>query len=249
VNTSGNPVLTSGCGLYVNSNNPEAVLLNGNAKILATNGSDVNIVGGWDSTGGATISPAPKLGVAPVVDPFTMMNPPTAGACESSGVVLTNQQTGTINPGVICNGISLSGQSTLTMNPGLYVIKGGFSITGQASVTGAGVTLYIADGTANLTGGTDIHLTAPDSGYWQGILFYQDRNNTNPVTLVGGSGADIKGAIYVPSAALNLAGGSSGNAFSATIVSKTLNLVGNTYLSDPVETKFTSGNAGVYLIE
>lgn len=250
VTNVGNPVLSSGCGMYVNSNNPEAVDLVGNARIEATGGSDVHIVGGWDQAGGATISPAPVLGVPPAPDPFGAMAPPAdPGSCLYSAVVLSNHEELTLNPGKICGGISISGQSRLTMNPGVYYIENGISVTGLASITGYGVSLYVRTGSVSMTGGTALHMTAPTSGDWQGILLFQDRSNTNPATWVGGADAELEGVFYVPSANLSFAGGAASNKFAATIVCDTLTMVGNGFIRDPVSTKYTAGNAGVYLIE
>ncbi len=251
VTNSGNTELDTGCGLYVNSINANAIDLNGNPIIHATNNSSVNVVGGCNGCD-QSLDPysALKLGAPRVVDPFGGMAPPSVGSCDvSGGVTLSSHDTATLNPGVICGGINLSGQSSLTFNPGLYIISGGFSASGQVTINGSGVTFYVADGSVNLSGGTTMTLSAPTSGYWQGILFFQARDNFSAASLVGGSSSQLNGVLYFPGAALSFGGGAAGNAWSSTIVSKTLSLVGNTYISDPVTTKFTSGNAGVRLIE
>ncbi|MBZ5583860.1 MAG: hypothetical protein LAQ30_16950 [Acidobacteriia bacterium] len=251
VTNSGNTELDTGCGMYVNSISGSAIDLNGNPIIHATNNSNVNIVGSCNGCDRSLDPPsALRLGAPRIVDPFGGMAPPDVGSCNvSGGVILASHDTATLNPGVICGGINLSGQASLTFNPGLYIIKGGFSASGQVAVTGSGVTFYVVDGAVNLSGGTSMSLTAPTGGYWQGILFFQARDNYSAASLVGGSEASLNGVLYFPGAALNFGGGSAGNAWSATIVSRTLSLVGNTYISDPVTTKFTSGNAGVRMIE
>ncbi len=247
ITNSGTSVLSTGCGLYVNSTNAAAVNLNGGASITATNGSSVEIAGNWTNTGGSTITPAPHLGATPAPDPFAAMQPPSDGACTSTGVSLGSHQSATIDPGVICGPITIGSQASLTLRPGLYTLKNGMSATGQGNISGTGVTLYIKQGALALTGGGTINLNAPTSGAWQGILFYQDRANTSAASLVGNSGSVLNGVTYIPSAALDLAGGSSVNA--ATVVARTIRLVGNTTFANPVTTKYTAGTAGVYVVE
>ncbi len=250
VTNSGNVRLYTACGMYVNSISEAAIDLNGNPEIHATNNSDVNVRGGCLGCE-ADLFPysALKTGRPLVRDPFAGMAPPSVGACTvSGGVTLASHDTATINPGVICGGINLSGQSDLTLNPGLYIVKGGFSASGQVTVRGSGVTIYNVDGAVNLAGGTSISLSAPTTGTWQGILFFQARDNFNDAALVGGAGAGINGVIYFPTSTLSFAGNSSGG-IEATVVANKLNMVGTTYFNDPVTTKYTSGNAGVHLIE
>jgi hypothetical protein len=249
ITNSGNPVLSTGCGLYVNSTNAAAVSLNGSAVIRATNGSSVEIAGNWSHTGGATITPAPHLGATPAADPFAQLQPPADSSCTSTGVTLGNHESATLDPGVICGAITMGSQASLNLRPGFYVLKGGISATAQSDITGTGVTLYIKEGALTLSGGGSINLHAPTSGDWQGILFFQDRANTNPVSLVGNANSVLNGVSYFPNAALDMAGGSTANTFTATVVARTLRLVGNTYFANPVTTKYTAGMAGVYLVE
>ena len=67
------------------------------------------------------------------------------------------------------------------MAPGLYIMKNGpFTITGQANVTGDGVTIFLTGpGAVADTGGNgSIDLSAPITGDLAGILFFEDRDNT-----------------------------------------------------------------------
>jgi hypothetical protein len=100
-----------------------------------------------------------------------------------------------------------------------------------------------------MAGGADVNLTAPSSGYYQGILFFQARNNTTASTLVGGTGQLMNGVLYFPSAQLTYTGGSSTQATQTTIVANTLSMVGNSYISAASTTQFTGSTGGAYLIE
>jgi hypothetical protein len=178
------------------------------------------------------------------------MNPPTdSGHCDTSGLSLGSQNTQTISAGQYCGGITLSSHASLTLNPGVYYVKGGISLGGQTTITGTGVTIYLADGGISMAGGATANLSAPTSGTWQGILFFQARGDTTASTLVGGTSQSLSGALYFPSATLTFTGGSSTNALATTIVSKTLSLVGNSYIANAANTRFTGNQGGVSLIQ
>ena len=49
-------------------------------------------------------------------------------------------------------------------------------------------------------------LTAPASGKYQGINFFQDRTLTNRLTLKGQNNTAISGTVYAPSASVTLIG-------------------------------------------
>ncbi len=100
-----------------------------------------------------------------------------------------------------------------------------------------------------MAGGASVSLTAPTTGDWQGILFYQDRSDTTASTLVGGTGQVMNGVLYFPSANLTYTGGASGTYSQTTVVSDTLTLVGNSYISAASVTQFTGVSGGAFLIE
>lgn len=135
----------------------------------------------------------------------------------------------TLNPGVYCGGISITAPvlANITFNPGTYILRNGpmFSILGLrigtssgfnitasvlSSIVGNGVTFYNEGdaGSFSLTAGSlplqlsNLQLTAPTSGDYGGILFYQAHGITNTgtflVSLLQGSRMD--GVIYMPDA-------------------------------------------------
>src|SRR5262249_2518139 len=93
-----------------------------------------------------------------------------------------------LQPGVYKGGISVSGTGNLTLSPGVYYMDGGgFSFSGQGSLTGNGVMIYNAPGNGNsdnisVSGQGSINISAPTSGIYQGVTFFQDRTSS-----VGGS--------------------------------------------------------------
>lgn len=80
-------------------------------------------------------------------------------------------------------------------------------------MTGTGVMIYLAPA-ASLdleTNHLDMTLSAPTSGVYKGIIFYQDRTNSSPVVLGKNDGTlTFNGALYFPSATLTMKNENSG---------------------------------------
>ena len=243
---SGAASLTSGCGVYVNSNNSQAITMNGGATITTTGNARTQIVGGCNGCG--SISPSPQLGAPTFTDPFAYMNAPTAGTCNGA-ISLGSHSSQTISAGTYCGGWDLTSHAALNLNPGTYYVRGNINLGSQTSLSGTGVTIYLENGYINMQGGATVDLTAPTSGYYQGILVYQARGNTNGSTLVGGSGQLMNGVLYFPSSNLTYTGGTSTQATQTTIVSDTLTMVGNSYISAASNTQFTGNVGGAYVVE
>ncbi|MCD6032797.1 MAG: hypothetical protein K0S78_4979 [Thermomicrobiales bacterium] len=245
---SGTVSLVSGCGVYVNSNNAAAITTNGGGSITTTGSARTQIVG--NCNGCENINPAPQTGAPTLTDPFADMVAPTPGSCATGQQPsLGSHQTLTIDPGTWCNGIDLTAQSELTLNPGTYYIRGGITLGAQTALRGTGVTIYLEDGGVTMAGGATVELTAPTGGYYQGILFFQARGNATASTLVGGTGQLMNGVLYFPAAHLTYTGGSSTQATQTTIVSSTMSMVGNSFLSAASNTQFTGTTGGAYIVE
>jgi hypothetical protein len=253
LSVSGSASLTSGCGVFVNSNSASALNTNGGGLVTTTGTATTQIVGNCPNNG-CNISPAPQTGVSQVTDPFADMSPPTEGTCQSLSA-LGSQETRTIDPGTYCGtGFNLTSHNTLKLNPGVYILDVtstamAIDLSGHATLSGDGVTIYIKHGAVNMTGGTTMTLTAPTTGTWQGILFYQDRADTTAATLEGGSGQTLNGVLYFPKANLTYTGGSASVNTQTTIVSDTLTMVGNSFMSAAASTQFTGVTGGAFLIE
>jgi Flp pilus assembly protein TadG len=247
---NGNILFQSACGVNIQSNDSAALKLAGSASLIADSGSSINIVGGYTADANSTITPVPTTGVATFRDPLADVPPPNYTGCGSTGVSLGNNDKVTIDPGVYCGPVTVTGHAVLTMNPGLYVISsGGLSVGGQATVNGSGVTMYFPTNTASFAGGATTNLTAPSSGPWQGVLFYQDRSDTTSASLTGGSGQSMSGIMYFPAAHMAYTAGSSTNAQSATIICDTLNITGNSYLAQTGNSPFLTLFSGVGMLE
>jgi len=251
ISMNGTTSITTGCGVYADSSGNSAISIVGsNGQITATGGSSVNVVGQVSTHDPSQISPSPNLNVSPVSDPLAGMTPPATGSC----ITFNSNQT-TISAGTYCNQISINNGS-LTLSPGVYILEAGIDIGGNGTITNTttggdgsgGVMLYATGGTFNLHGGPRYALNAPTSGPYKGILAWQDKSDTQASSLAGGSTMLANGVLYFPTAALTFNGGTSGTSTDTTIVSYTLTLVGNSYIS-AAASSWATVSAGNYIIQ
>jgi len=162
--------------------------------------------------------------------PCSQISSFTNGTVPAGAVVCS----GTLNPAIpwtfggsatFQGPITIADNTTVTFNAGTYTFNG-LSITGNnVTVNGdpSGVTLYNASNNvticaaptiptyatgcpANYANDT-INLTAPSSGTYAGILFYQDRSDSNTAIIVGNDTLGVgntflEGALYFPDAQL-----------------------------------------------
>jgi hypothetical protein len=148
-------------------------------------------------------------------DPLAKLTPPCSPC--TGGSSLTMNSGDTVNPGTYSS-ISIHGNGTVTFNPGIYVIdgSGGVGCNGNAGINGTGVMFYFTGGASwNCTGTGVMHLTAPSpsncaacASQYDGILMYQDPNDTNGPSLGGNNGSFFDGALYFPSSEVTFFGNS-----------------------------------------
>jgi Flp pilus assembly protein TadG len=173
----------------------------------------------------------------------------------------------TVNGAVCYTGnVNINGNgNTTTLEPGIYVINGGelhFN-SGGPNGGGNGVLFYLTNG-ANLVidNGANVNLvaggnaqngggTAPSTGIYNGIVFYQDpgypaaandapadAGDSQPISIQGGASTFLSGEILAPLAAITMGNGS-GTSVTADIVAQTLTMNGGGTL-----TSYASPNLG-----
>jgi PKD repeat protein len=201
---SGNVNLAIGGIVAVNSNCSTAITASGNTRLEAL---QIRVVGGTGIGGNARLTPAPVQMPAPgLSNPLEGRVVPTIPGSSPGTVDCGGSTMLTIAPGTYSR-IAASNSCSLTLQPGTYVIHGGgLSISGQALVTGVGITI-INSGDAtfdsiNLSGGS-LSLRPPATGPYAGILIYQPAVNVRPLSLSGNLSA-VEGTIYAPAAQLTL---------------------------------------------
>ena len=156
-------------------------------------------------------------------DPFAAVNVPTFTGCHGSSnrINISNPHDvvdRSADTGIQCvSDISVSG--TLQLGSATYVIDGGgFSAGAQAHVSCTGCTIILTNSDpstsatigsiTNINGGAQLNMSAPDTGAYKGLLFYQDRRaapgTTNSIN--GNSDSLLTGALYFPNQQLDING-------------------------------------------
>src|SRR6202171_4471906 len=236
VHTDGGDVITSNCGVIVDSSSASAITSDGGISAPS-----VGVVGGYGGKG-VTVTGGSKTvstGIAAVGDPLAYLQAPTIGSCPGSNAAV-NVSSGslTLNPGTYCGGITVGSSASVTLNPGTYVLKGGgLNLSGNAKLTGTGGVTFYNTGTSStyqpVTMTNDngsVNLVAPTSGSMSGILFFQDRTITSTaVNLIGGGNAKYQGTFYFPTTEIQLSQGSAVPAAYTIIVAKRIGVFVNTF--------------------
>lgn len=238
IRMQGSASLNFGCGLATNSQAANAVSAGGSSSITAT---PVSAVGGLAASsnyvGGTQLLPYSL----PQPDPFANLPTPAPSGCQGQVNVGPNSSQ-TLSPGCY-RGMDLKG--SVTLSPGTYYIDGGsFSVGSQATVTGDGVTIILTSSNAgtnpssiamlDVNGGATLQLTAPTSGTYKGILFYQDRRalDSGTNTLNGNASSKLQGALYFASQELDFTGTSGMTTDCLQLVAARLTFSGNTNVSN-----------------
>jgi len=136
-----------------------------------------------------------------------------------SGGVLNINSAAVLNSGTYCGGINIGPGANVTFNPGIYTLtstsgsNGGLTIGVGTTVSGTDVGFYNygPNGGVNFvcsscTAG-NVSLTAPTSGPWEGILFFQNPQDSASSVVVGSAFFNTKltGTSYFPNASVTFA--------------------------------------------
>lgn len=237
LDASGGTVVSTTCAIQVNSNAAAAAQVSGSAIVTA---ASMNVVGTYTTSGTAYFSPTPTTGAPSITDPFINLPAPSYGStCDQTNYTLGNANTATLSPGVYCGGIHITGSAVVSFNSGTYImLGGGLTVDRGAVVSGSGVTFYLTGNSTyayagvNLVGGTSSTFSAPTSGTYKGVLFFQDRTISSPAasSVANGANAQLNGSIYLPTSTLSFMGGSSTNIpYTALIVYKLI-FTGGAYM-------------------
>jgi hypothetical protein len=145
------------------------------------------------------------------------------------------QDVQTLNPGVYCGGIEVTATGRATFNKGLYIIKGGgFTSQAAAQVTGSEVMFFITSGPGypyepvQFSANSKTTLSAPITGEYKGILFFQDRDIvSNKLTIFAGTpDTFFSGVCYFPTTDVRYVGTSSAFSQQTMMISRRLEFRG-----------------------
>ncbi len=238
VTFSGNTNLNMGCGIATNSSGSAAVSAGGSSSIIAT---PVAAVGGIVQNSNFVSPTTFQPYSIPQLDPFASLPTPTLPASCSGKVNVGSQESQTISPGCY-RGMEIKG--TLNLSPGIYYINGSsIDIGGQSIINGTGVTIILTSenaatnpstiATVSINAGATVNLTAPTSGTYKGVLFYQDRRAPYAINRFNGnSSSTYEGAIYMPKQMVEWTGTAGMNVNCLQIVSRRATFSGNSNISN-----------------
>lgn len=243
--TGSTSVDLDGCDIASNSNAGDALLMAGSSAALSADCA--HAVGQAVVTAELQLSDCPSVReFAPVVrDPYAdVAEPAVVGQCHSRNQGSPNRTT-TLSPadnhpsGVrsmrFCNGLDLRGD--VQLDPGLYIIEGGdltinggnIESSGDASLSGEGVTFFLSGTSGLRLGGNGfLSLAAPASGPFSGIVVFASPHQTGIThRITGASGSALHGAVYAPSSEVELTGNSRATDGCTQVIGWTVTFTGN----------------------
>jgi len=266
---NGNTTINVACGVAVDSTNLASLSTGGSSGLTATS---IYLAGdNQGSPGGSSTiatSPTPNnilRNQIPVQDPYAGRVVPSysCGAYSMTNFTGTNLTQSDKSPGAsahtFCGGLNLGDNSgarvTINVEAGVYIIAGGsLNINSKADVRANGGVTFVLTGdnahgyaTITVNGQSTLELTAPTSGPYGGMAFFQDRNapsggssstttscgsGTSQNQLNGGGAQLITGAVYFPNQSVCYGGGSSttGAGKCTQLIAHTLSFTGNSDL-------------------
>lgn len=202
--------------IIVNSNHPAAFH---QASFGAAVASRIDVTGGYSNTGGALTLARIRTKLRPVLDPLMFLPVPSSATVRSTKPLTIDPLLPlpvSLQPGVYQGGIRIAGAAVVTMAPGVYVMEGGgFRVEELASVVGLETMVYnttspaYAGGPISIQGLGKVVMTAPSSGVYQGIGFFQHRGMTEPFEIAGLGLKVVTGTVYAASAPATLSGSAS----------------------------------------
>jgi hypothetical protein len=120
VKISGAAVVDLSCGIFDNSNDPDAFTQTGSGCISATN---IKTVGNYNAD---CISVEPVTNANPITDPLEHMQTPDPfpSCTNNSNIIVNGGESLTLDPCVYTGKITVVSNGTVEFNPGLYVMDG-----------------------------------------------------------------------------------------------------------------------------
>jgi hypothetical protein len=269
INDNGNLITGGGANLSITA---ASIGVSGSVTQNGTGTVSPTPVSGVPALGDPISATAPCSGSScPSSGPITI----NAGSCSGAGCAGNVTCSGgfcTIAPGNY-DDICVGSGAFANFSAGLFVITGNsvcssgveFKIGANSSVcnsynadcsgmmgsANSGVTFYMTgSGSVSVDGTATVQLSAPNSGTYEGMLFYQDPSDTASASLSGNDTSVYQGALYFPTAQLTFGGNNSttgtfnGGAAYTLIVSSWLTLAGNPTIVLNSDYSGLAGNGG-----
>jgi len=257
ISAGGSTNVNLGCGMITNSTSLSAAIAFGSSQVTATPIAAVGGIDANDNWGASTVLQPFTLAQE---DPFADVSPPTPSVCHTFSALgagnnnkpgVTVNLTSTLTAGgtycIAENGgspASLAIKGNVILPSGTYVLDHtSLSMTNSnASLTCHGCTFILTSssadtnagsiGSLNLAGGK-LDISAPDTGPYAGLMFYQDRRASSGSDTINGNASSIlQGAAYFPNQQLSFTGTAGMTTDCLQLVALTLSFNGNSSISN-----------------
>ena len=167
-------------------------------------------------------------------------------------------------PGYYPDGLEMNAGNNVFLHPGVYVLGNDFKLNGDSTLTGYEVMFYLDQGAIHDNGTGQVYLTPPPTGdYYQGLQFFQARDNTEAGNFNGDTtwtGAQVDdpntevneteigaGGFYFPNAHIEF-GGTGPLTFNG-LIAKTIEVYGSGHVNVTGGYESNEGTKNVYLVE
>jgi hypothetical protein len=238
IDATGSTDVNLGCGMITNSTSLSAAVATGASSVTA---SPIAAVGGIPASNNWGTGTVLQPFTVAQADPFANVSPTApAGTCAADPAIQPHDVT-SLTPGCY-SGLTIKG--TANLSPGTYYIDGGsIDFNSGAVINCTGCTFVLSNhssdpsatiGSIAMNGSATMNVTAPETGTYAGILFYQDRRATsgNIVKINGDSSSTLQGALYFPKANLTFNGNAGETTSCMQIVAKDVTFTGNSAVSN-----------------
>ncbi len=210
---NGNPSMTTvGGGVFVNSSTDCGFTSNGSPD-LTTPSITMAASDSCPTLAGVDVSyNAPQIPYPPT----NLPNPVCSGNAVKTG--------NTLSPGTVAGNFPPSGVSVL--NPGVYCVNGNFRLNGHDTLTGDEVVIVMQSGDIHFNGNGSLHLSAPTSGPFKGLLIFFPMSNNSDITINGTSDQSWTGTILAPASTIELLGTADSDAYHSQMIGYEIKISG-----------------------
>lgn len=209
----GNPrVTTTGGGIFVNSSTDCGFTSSGTPNLSTPSVTMVAARSCPQLVGPGVTYNAPQV----PYPPENLPNPVCNGAAVRTG--------NTLSPGTWNGSFPPSGVTQL--QPGIYCVNGNFTLNGNDTLTGNDVVIVMQSGYIRWNGNGALHLSAPTSGPFKGLLIYFPMTNNSEIRINGTSDQLLTGTILAPASPIVLLGTANTDAYHTQIIGYTVEIGG-----------------------
>ena len=215
----------TGASVIADSNNSNAVTVNGRALVSDSGSGTVAITGQSPGYSG-NVQGQILTGQPPTPDPFAYLPAPDPTTLPLQTVPEGDDDGIFLHPGRYVGGISTNSNARIQMAPGIYYMDGGdFDYTGNGSLTGSGVMIYSTTG-IRIAGNASVRLSPPATGPYTGMTFFVARNSASTIQVSGNGTYNVSGTIYNANG-LTTVSGNGDVSLAGQIVTDQLSVSGN----------------------